>query len=782
MKWIEEIVSKILKEYPNEKIYTVSCGLSTTGLSHIGNFRELIIAYFVSEELKRNNKKVRLILSFDDFDRLKKVPYNINKSFQKYIGMPNYSIPGPFDNGEMYAEYFENLVINELNQLGINMEYIKQSKRYLDGTYNENIVFALNNRHSIFDIISKYKTQKMTEIDKLEYYPVKIYCSKCNKDFTTITEYDEKNETICYKCECGNEEKTNVKQAKIKLKFNVDWPMRWNYEHVIFEPCGKGHTELNGVLNVSKEINSKIFGKKSPVIEKYEFLNLKSSEGRMNKNSSNIVTITETLNVMSKEMLLWIFLNISPNKEINFSLDDNIIKLYEKYEDFILSSTEQNKKIKNFLSIRENKIIKFSDLIKYLPIVNFDLKKLNEYVEFDINNKEHLQKIKYAISWLKKYSKNKYWEFNEEKNIEYWNKLTLEEKNIINNFKKVLESSNIKQYEQFINELRKNKEDLSKFYTNFYNLVFGSSKGIPLKTLLKNFDLTKIISLLTIEKQTGNIIIPTSHNKTILHLSDLHFDINDYKTSLNLEAKWDQMINKINAENINYLVITGDIICFYNMTKNYDMAYKFITHLIDELKIDKNNIYICSGNHEHLAFEYERDYKLFTNFESLVKPAIIEYSNFQKNLLGYGIDTLDDLYYIKSDDLCDFFVINSLYSLTSTKQGVFLQDEEKIKQMLSEYTPTDKYRFIITHSPRSYNSTLFEKTPILEKFNINLGGHKHIEQNISVFTKNDNIQLISGNKDGFVEEENSYKLYNLTEESAKVKKLIYKNDNWIIEN
>lgn len=782
MKWIDEIVSKILKEFPNDDVYTCACGLSTTGLSHIGNFRELIITYFVSEELKKRGKNVRLILSFDDFDRLKKVPYNVDKSFQEYVGMPNYSIPSPIGNHEMYAEYFENLVIDELRQLGIDMEYIRQSQKYLAGCYDDNIVLALDNRELIFDIISKHKTQEVSEKEKMSYYPVRVYCSKCNRDFTTITSYSADSEKVSYCCACGYEETISVREAKIKLKFNVDWPMRWNYEHVRFEPCGRGHADVNGALTIARKINSQVFGENSPVVEKYEFLNLKSNSGRMNKNSANVVTITDVLNIISREMLLWVFLMTSPDREITFSLDENIIKLYKEYEKFMISSTVESKRIKEFLHIKDGKIIKFSDLIKYLPIVNFDIEKLKEYVEFDMGNKDHLCKIKCAICWLQNYSSNKYWEFNDKINFEYWSCLTIKEKEILKQFKTVLESKNIRLFEEFINHLGNCKEDLRRFYTNFYNMVFGTSKGIPLKRIFENFDLDKIICLLSIDETYVDRRISSGNEKTILHLSDLHFDVGDYGLVEDLDDKWERMISSIKANglNLDYLVVTGDIICFYNMIGNYEMANKFLTYLIDELRIVRDNIILCTGNHEHFAYDYQKTSKLFEEFELQIKPVICEYSKFQKKLLGYGIDCVDDLYYIRTDDLCDFFVINSLYALTAANEGVFLQDKDRINEILSTYNTRDKYRFIISHAPRLWNSDLFFGTSILDKFNINLGGHKHFGDSILTFDRTDNVELLSGNIDGFVDSRNSYNLYSLSDERALVRKIIYKNGKWNI--
>lgn len=91
------------------------------------------------------------------------------------------------------------------------------------------------------------------------------------------------------------------------MNFNVEWPMRWNYESVDFEPCGKGHSENLGALNISKEVNEKIYNQKNPVFLNYQFLNIKGSQGRMSKDSKDIITISDVLKVMPKELVLYFF-------------------------------------------------------------------------------------------------------------------------------------------------------------------------------------------------------------------------------------------------------------------------------------------------------------------------------------------------------------------------------------------------------------------------------------------------------------------------------------------
>lgn len=517
-EWLNNITNKILNKTHDQEEIICQCGLSTTGRAHIGNFRELIISYLISENLKMNGKKVRIILSFDDFDRFKKVPIDVDNSYHKYIGMPNYSFPSHVDSNIGYAKYYENKVIEELNYLGIEMEYIYQSKNYLEGKYDEYIEQVLNKKEEIYNIVKKYKTQELTEIDKLNFYPIKIYCSSCNKDFTTIKNYNKTTKKIKYTCTCGNCEEKSIKDLNIKLKFNVEWPIRWNYENVDFEPCGKGHTEELGVLNVASEINEKIFNKKNPVIISYDFFNLKGNKGRMNKNSKDIIKISDVIKIMPREMILYFFLRTNPKKQMYLSLTDDIPKIYEEYEKFIYDSSNQN--YKKILKIEYDQTLKFADLIKYLPIVNFDIQKLKKYIKFNENSKEDLEKIKCAINWLELYCNNKYWKLNSIFNIDYYNSLSLDRKNNLIVFNKLLNNyQKYSTYEEFSEELKKNIINIKDFYNDFYKMVFNTTSGIPLKKIIENYNINLIKNLLPKSEKLSNhsnINLDTSNDEKIV--------------------------------------------------------------------------------------------------------------------------------------------------------------------------------------------------------------------------------------------------------------------------
>ena len=52
---------------------------------HIGNFRDIATSLFVVRALERKGKKARLLFSWDEYDRLRKVPVNVEKATDRCV-------------------------------------------------------------------------------------------------------------------------------------------------------------------------------------------------------------------------------------------------------------------------------------------------------------------------------------------------------------------------------------------------------------------------------------------------------------------------------------------------------------------------------------------------------------------------------------------------------------------------------------------------------------------------------------------------------------------------
>lgn len=75
--WAENIAKQIIARRPDKDEYVCAAGISPSGSIHIGNFRDIATSYFVVQALRGMGRKARLLFSWDEFDRLRKIPVNV---------------------------------------------------------------------------------------------------------------------------------------------------------------------------------------------------------------------------------------------------------------------------------------------------------------------------------------------------------------------------------------------------------------------------------------------------------------------------------------------------------------------------------------------------------------------------------------------------------------------------------------------------------------------------------------------------------------------------------
>lgn len=338
MHWSEEIARKIIERNPNKEEYVCAAGISPSGSIHIGNFRDVATSYFVYKALIKLGKKARFLFSWDELDRLRKIPVNVakvNSDMEKYIGFPYVDVPNPFSDSDAqtYAEYFEREFEESIKSFGIEMDFRHQAKMYREGEYVEHIIHALKHRGEIFDILDSHRTQDAQEGEREAYYPVSIYCPHCHKDTTTITSLSDDCTKAHYTCKCGHEGDFDfTKDFNCKLAWKIDWPMRWLHEKVDFEPGGKDHASINGSYDTSKDIARKVFGFEPPIFQGYEFIGIRGVAGKMSGSSGLNLTPDTLLKLYQPEILLWLYSKTEPTKAFDFCFDDGILRQYFEYD------------------------------------------------------------------------------------------------------------------------------------------------------------------------------------------------------------------------------------------------------------------------------------------------------------------------------------------------------------------------------------------------------------------------------------------------------------------
>ncbi|MEU7137218.1 lysine--tRNA ligase [Streptomyces sp. NPDC046261] len=359
-RFADEVIAEGERRAPGKPI-VVASGLSPSGPIHLGNLREVMTPHLVADEIRRRGHECVHILSWDDYDRYRKVPAGIDPSWAEHIGKPLTAVPAP--PGSPYgswAEHFKAAMIQALDELGIEYRGISQTEQYTSGAYREQILHAMKHRGDIDAILAQYRTkqkpakkQQQKPLDEAEleaaegsgaaaeddgsaggagYYPYKPYCTACNKDLTTVTAYDDKSTELTYTCACGHGETVLLSEFDHgKLVWKVDWPMRWAYEGVIFEPSGVDHSSPGSSFQVGGQIVGPIFGGEQPIGPMYAFVGI-SGMAKMSSSKGGVPTPGDALKIMEAPLLRWLYARRRPNQSFKIAFDQEIQRLYDEWD------------------------------------------------------------------------------------------------------------------------------------------------------------------------------------------------------------------------------------------------------------------------------------------------------------------------------------------------------------------------------------------------------------------------------------------------------------------
>ena len=170
MHWSEEIAQRIIARNPEKEEYVCAAGISPSGSVHIGNFRDVATSLMVVRALQKLGKKAKLLFSWDEYDRCRKIPANVQavvgSDYDKYIGSPYVDIPDPWGCHENYAKHFEEEFLTAMEQFGIQLDCRYQADMYRSGKYTKDIIESLQKREEIFEILDSFKTKDTSKSEE----------------------------------------------------------------------------------------------------------------------------------------------------------------------------------------------------------------------------------------------------------------------------------------------------------------------------------------------------------------------------------------------------------------------------------------------------------------------------------------------------------------------------------------------------------------------------------------------------------------------------------------
>jgi len=226
----------------------------------------------------------------------------------------------------------------------------------------------------------------------------------------------------------------------------------------------------------------------------YDFVSVKGQEGKMSKSKGNVLTLEEVEEIYEPEIARYLFVGTRPNKGFEISFDNDVIKIYEDYDElerkyYSGKADEQEKKIYEFSRLKVSKTK--PDKISFRHMVT--LVQTGKTSGLKGANKIRAEKV---ANWLENYAGDDMkFEIQEEIKID----LNGSEKEALKILRERLKEKNFNE-DELLNEFYGIAEEVGiepkDFFGVAYGVIIGKAKGPRLASLILAVGKNKIIKLL----------------------------------------------------------------------------------------------------------------------------------------------------------------------------------------------------------------------------------------------------------------------------------------------
>ncbi len=368
--WIDKLADELIQREKsigrNMDLLRVESGLGASGVPHIGSLGDAVRAYGVKLALENLGYKSELIAYSDDLDGLRKIPEGFPESLKEHLGKRVSAIPDPSGCHDSYGMHMSSLLLEGLDNLGIEYNFRRAKETYEKGLLKDQIHTILINSKKIGDSISELTGQEKFQ-NVLPYFPA---CESCDKLYTTESyEYLPDEKKVKYRCKdatigasvvkgCGHEGEADITKGLGKLAWKVEFAARWQAFDIRFEAYGK---DIMDSVKVNDWVADEILNYPHPHHVKYEMF-LDKGGKKISKSLGNVVTSQRWLKYGTpKSILLLLYKRITGARELGFEDIPSLMDEYNELENIFFGKTKLD---------NQAKVIKLKGLYEYVNLLN----------------------------------------------------------------------------------------------------------------------------------------------------------------------------------------------------------------------------------------------------------------------------------------------------------------------------------------------------------------------------------------------------------------------------
>lgn len=329
--WADRFAEQVLESRPAPTgPWTVATGISPSGPFHVGHLREILTGDAIARSLRDKGHQARLVFIVDNLDPLRKVyPFLDAEVYEPLVGKPLAEVPAP-DGPGGYDDYFLAPFLEALDKLRVEAEVRRASEMYRDGTMDDVVFTALEQRDRIAGIIERI-TGREVESDWSPWNP---RCPETGRIVQgRVVEHDRAAGRIRFLSpNTGGTVHEAGPRDGGKLTWRVDWPARWKALEVRVEPFGKDHASRGGSYDTGEALAREVFGIEPPPPLVYEWISLKG-QGDMAASKGNVLEPSLLLEMVPPEALRYMVMKARPARAIRFDPGLPLLSLVDEVDD-----------------------------------------------------------------------------------------------------------------------------------------------------------------------------------------------------------------------------------------------------------------------------------------------------------------------------------------------------------------------------------------------------------------------------------------------------------------
>jgi len=335
--FIDSTVDDIIKYWNDQDHYICSCGMSVSGLQHIGRLRgEIILTNTVKEELLRRGKKAEHFLVLYTQDRWKGKSAQLKQfpdpeQAKEYRNRRLIDVPDPLGCHKNWVEHYWFPFRDCLDSFSIGVKPLLTTDLYKTEGMKELVKQTIQQKEELRRIINKYRGRNPYPKGWIPFEPL---CKECltigQHKILNVNLDDYTVEYVCNRCETRGV--SSIEDGK--LNWRIEWAALWTLLNVSFEPYGKDHATPGGSRDSCAEIVEKIFGRKPPFGYPYEWVGFSvdgKDLGDMGSSDFLGVTPAEWLEIAEAEVLRYLYLKNKPMKRVVIDLS-RVPEFTESYD------------------------------------------------------------------------------------------------------------------------------------------------------------------------------------------------------------------------------------------------------------------------------------------------------------------------------------------------------------------------------------------------------------------------------------------------------------------